>query len=702
MTRDTTMEDPGEFIEQLLRFAAARRASDLHLADGKRPRVRVDGMLRLINLPCLRNGELEACLDTLMNDAQREQRKAASRCVFMHTIAKLARFRIRMFTHHQGVGAAIRLLPHEVPRLDTSGPPRGFSAVSGGAGIVFVTGPAGCGRTTMLASMLLAIGTLGLDRIVSIGRPGEFDLADQLPALTQIDLTQTAGGCPAAIREARATGAKVIAVDDASDPATMIEALQAAQGCLVLCGLRVANTRYAVYEIIRRCPQGEETARGLLADTFRAAFSQRWIRTVGEGRTLAFEVLLGTPAVRNLLRAITTSSPLYSLIQTHVHFGFQTFDQDVRRLLHQGRISLSEAASHLVNPQHIGGRDGDSGLYPCEEGGVAPAVPAGLFAPEALEDPQVFERVARLREGLIVVAGPPASGRSATAAYLLNLVMAKWQRHIVTLECRVEHAFEEGMDDRRLVTRHELRAGRVDLADAVSAALGEDPDVLFLAVEPDAAALMLLMDAANSGVLVVIALPALSAAGAIKYLRDRMPASEWPGSNENRRLAIPAVFAQRLVPRVNGGRVAAYDIRMNGQPGTQTFAQHLSRLVEAGTVGADDAKLAIPGQTTQTTLGFAFKCPLPLAEMKPRLDALGPTPWSEGDSERHGDYLGGKLTAEAVGRIYKMREGFVVNLRFFSTNGDPLSQLAMAKERLLTKVLPAVEAREVKPADPLD
>jgi twitching motility protein PilT len=585
------MDDPRDFIEQLLRFAVASHASDLHLADGKRLRLRVDGVLRLINLPSLIDGDVEGCLDALMNDAQREQWKAFRRCELMHTIAKLARFRIRMFTQHQGAGAAIRVLPNEVPRLDTFGPPNGFSAVSSGAGIVFVTGPAGCGRTTVLASMLLAIGSLGPNRMVSIGRPLEFDLSDRLRDLTQVDLTHTAGGYSAAIRTASAAGAKVIAVDDASDRATMIEALRAAKlGCLVLCGLRVANTRYAIYEIIRRCPEGEEIARQLLADTFRAAFAQRWISTVGGGRTLAFEVLLGTGGVRNLLRTITTSSPLYSLIQTHMHRGFQTFDQDVHRLLREGRISFSEAASQSVNPEAIGGRAGDTGLYPAEDCGVV-AASHGMFAPEALEDPEVFERVARCREGLVVVSGPPASGRTATAAYLLSLMMAKWQRHLVTLECPGEQAFEAGMDSTGHVTRHEARAGEVDLTDAVSAALGEDTDVLFVAVEPDAAALLSLMDAANAGLLVVIALPARSAAGAIEYLRSRMPAGEWPDRFENRRLMIRAVFAQRLVPRVGGGRVAAYEIKLDRQTGMQTLAQHLSRLAEAGTISPDDAEL---------------------------------------------------------------------------------------------------------------
>ena len=610
------IDDPGEFVGELLRFAVARHASDIHLAAGKRPILRVHGVLRSINLPYLRDGELGACLATLMNDAQREQWKAAGRCVFMHTIEKLARFRIRMFTQHRGVGAAIRILPHEVPRLDTLGPPSGYSAVSGETGLIIIAGPAGCGRTTMLASMLLAIGSFGPNRMVSFGRPLEFDLADRLPDLTQIDLAQTAGGYPAAIREASCAGAKVIAVDDASDPATMIEVLRAAQqGCLVLCGLRAANTRFALEEIIGRCPEGEETGRRLLADTLRAVFCQHWILTVGGGRTLAFEVALGTPGLNNCIRSYGMRFAYYSLLQTHVQLGFQTFDLDVQRLLREGRISRAEAASHLLNADTVGGRGGDviPGLVPSEDAGAAPAIPSGVFAPEALEDPEVFERVARYREGLIVISGPPASGRSATAAYLLRLIMAKWQRHIVILECRVEHAFEEDMDGRGLVTRHELPSGQVDLADAISAALGEDPDVLFLAVEPDAAALMLLLDAAHSGVLVLVVLPARSPVAALEYLRERIPASERAKRHYEYKLHnLRAAFAQRLVPRVGGGRVAIYEIlvgtpavrniiierrfeqlqscMMMGEKRGQTFAQHLAKLVKAGTVSADDAR----------------------------------------------------------------------------------------------------------------
>ncbi len=104
----------------------------------------------------------------------------------------------------------------------------------------------------------------------------------------------------------------------------------------------------------------------------------------------------------------------------------------------------------------------------------------------------------------------------------------------------------------------------------------------------------------------------------------------------------------------------------------------------------------------QTTLGWRFKSSLSLVEMKKRLDMLGPNPWRDGDSGRHGDYLGGKLTEEAVARIYKVGDGFIVNLRFFSTQGEPVSQLAISKERLVNQVLPATEARDVSPAAPLE
>lgn len=104
----------------------------------------------------------------------------------------------------------------------------------------------------------------------------------------------------------------------------------------------------------------------------------------------------------------------------------------------------------------------------------------------------------------------------------------------------------------------------------------------------------------------------------------------------------------------------------------------------------------------QTTLGWIFKSSLSLVEMKKCLDVLGPKPWSDGDSERHGDYLGGKLTEEAVARIYKVGDGFIVNLRFFSMQGEPVTQLAVSKERLINQVLPTVKARDVRLADPLD
>ena len=104
----------------------------------------------------------------------------------------------------------------------------------------------------------------------------------------------------------------------------------------------------------------------------------------------------------------------------------------------------------------------------------------------------------------------------------------------------------------------------------------------------------------------------------------------------------------------------------------------------------------------RTILGWAFRSPLSLDEMKKRLDEAGPKPWSDGDSAYHGDYLGGTLTAEAVARIYKLRDGFVVNLRFFSEAGDPVAQLASATDDLLHRVLPLVEARDVRSTDPLE
>ncbi len=607
---ESRMGNPGECAERLLRFAAASRASDLHLAAGKRPMFRIDGELRSIR-QYVSEPEFLPALESLMNEAQRAHWRATGSCVFMYSIAKLASYRIRLFTQHRGWGAAIRILPRDPPELGSLGLPAGFTASANRSGtLVLFTGPAGCGRTTSLTSMLLRIGTVGRYPMASIGRLIEFDLAKQLPELTQIDLTQTAGGYPAAIREAISSGALVIAVDDASDPATMIEALRAAQqGLTVLCGLGAANVRSAVDEIIRRCPEGEATGRRLVADTLRMALCQHWVRTVPKGRTLAFEVLIGTPSICSHIRQLGTQFAFYSAMQTGVHMGMQIMGQHIHRLFREGRISSAEARAHGVKSEADGWSSSDAGLEPPVNCGTTSTILQGLFVPEELADPEVFERVTRYRNGLVIVTGPPGSGVSATAAYLLSHILMNEGRHVVTLESQVEHAFEEGLQGH--VTRHELQAGQGDLADAVGAALSEDPDVLFLGVEPDAATLTLLLDAAHSRVLVLIVLPARSVVDAAKYLVNRIPACEQP--NAHYPCMVRAVVAQRLLPRVGGGRVAVYEILVGmpaarnlielrrfdqlqqyletGQMGMQTFDRHVSRLVEAGTVSAGSTRL---------------------------------------------------------------------------------------------------------------
>jgi len=627
-------------LERLLRLAVQERASDIHLGSGRRPILRVDGELR----PAMAEGPgewaFDAELGALMNHAQRARWKTTGRCEFVYSIANLARFRIRMLCQHRGSGAAIRVLPHAIPRLDRLTTQQ-LAPTRSDNGLIVIAGGAGCGRTTTLASLLLEIGRR--DRIVTIGRFVELDLSDRLENLVQIGLGETGQDYAGAIREACQADAKVITVDDAQDPSTMREALNAVhRGCLVLCGLAAANPRWAVEEIVRHDPEGSDAPRRLLADTLRAAFSQRWIGTLDGGRLLAFEVLLGTMALASHIRKSGTRFAMYSMMQTGQAMGNQTLDQDLLRLLREGRISRAEAMMHAVDPDAVA--ESAPGTPEIHDAARFSTKPHAAFQPEALVDPQVFARVARHREGLIVVSGSPSSGRAVTAAHVLSLVAARRRRHIVTVEDPAEEAVYEDSDEVGPVTQCVLGGASFDVADVVSfvldqnpnassmafdeaalraqldsarsanlsaavrAALGQDPDVLYVSVEPDAATLQILTTAADLGVLVILVLGERSAAAAVEFLAGGFDGSQW------RPFRLLAAFAQRLVPRAGGGRVAVYEI-MVGTPavrnilreqrlqllsatlesghkvGMQTFAQHLAKLVDAGIVLAEDAEL---------------------------------------------------------------------------------------------------------------
>jgi twitching motility protein PilT len=340
-------------ITELLAFSVKNKASDLHLSSGLPPMIRVDGDVRRINIPALDHKQVHALIYDIMSDKQRRDYEEFLETDFSFEIPGLARFRVNAFNQNRGAGAVFRTIPSEVLTLDELACPPVFrELIDQPQGLILVTGPTGSGKSTTLAAMVDHINKNEYGHILTVEDPIEFVHTSQKCLINQREVHRDTHGFSEALRSALREDPDYILVGELRDLETIRLALTAAEtGHLVFGTLHTTGAAKTVDRIVDVFPAGEkEMVRSMLSESLRAVISQTLLKTRdGNGRVAAHEILISTPAVRNLIRE-NKIAQINSTLQTGQTHGMQTLDQSLQALVRQGVISPDVARS---KGQHV-------------------------------------------------------------------------------------------------------------------------------------------------------------------------------------------------------------------------------------------------------------------------------------------------------------------------------------------------------------
>jgi twitching motility protein PilT len=338
-------------VAQLLAFGVKQNASDLHLSAGMPPMIRVDGDMRRIDLPVLDHKAVYDMIYDIMNDKQRKNFEGFLECDFSFEIAELARFRVNAFNHHRGAGAAFRTIPSKISSLEELHCPDIFAdIVSHPRGIVLVTGPTGSGKSTTLAAMVNHKNESEYGHILTVEDPIEFLHESKRCLVNQREVHRDTLEFSAALRSALREDPDTILVGEMRDLETIRLALTAAEtGHLVFATLHTSSAAKSVDRIIDVFPAAEkDMVRAMLSESLQAVISQTLLKRPGGGRVAAHEIMLGTPAIRNLIRENKVAQ-MYSAIQTGGQHGMQTLDQCLQNMARQGLITNDLARQKAAN-----------------------------------------------------------------------------------------------------------------------------------------------------------------------------------------------------------------------------------------------------------------------------------------------------------------------------------------------------------------
>ncbi len=339
-------------ITELLAFAVKNKASDLHLSAGLPPMIRVHGDVRRINLPPLEHKEVHAMVYDIMNDAQRKQLEETWECDFSFAVPNLARFRVNAFQQNRGAGAVFRTIPSKVLTLEELNCPKIFKEIAHQPrGIVLVTGPTGSGKSTTLAAMLDYVNENEYGHILTVEDPIEFVHESKRCLVNQREVHRDTMSFNNALRAALREDPDVILVGEMRDLETIRLALTAAEtGHLVFGTLHTSSAAKTIDRIVDVFPAAEkDMVRSMLSESLRAVISQTLLKTKdGQGRVVAHEIMIGTPAIRNLIRE-NKIAQMYSSIQTGQNIGMQTLDQCLVDLVRRNVVSAAEARVKAQN-----------------------------------------------------------------------------------------------------------------------------------------------------------------------------------------------------------------------------------------------------------------------------------------------------------------------------------------------------------------
>ena len=339
-------------VSDLLAFSVKNKASDLHLSAGLPPMIRVHGDVRKINMPAMDHSQVHDMVYDIMNDGQRKFYEENLECDFSFEIPNLARFRVNAFNQQRGAGAVFRTIPSKVLTLEQLNCPAIFKEISATPrGIVLVTGPTGSGKSTTLAAMVDYINENDYGHILTVEDPIEFVHQSKKCLINQREVGPHTLSFANALRSALREDPDVILVGEMRDLETIRLALTAAEtGHLVFGTLHTSSAAKTIDRIVDVFPAAEkEMVRSMLSESLRAVISQTLLKTKDEmGRVAAHEIMIGTPAIRNLIRENKVAQ-MYSAIQTGQNVGMQTLDQNLTELVRRNVISVAEARGKAAN-----------------------------------------------------------------------------------------------------------------------------------------------------------------------------------------------------------------------------------------------------------------------------------------------------------------------------------------------------------------
>ncbi len=342
-------------ITELLAFAVKNGASDLHLSAGLPPMIRVDGDVRRINVPPMAHKDVHRLVYDIMNDKQRKDYEEYLETDFSFEIKGLSRFRVNAFNQNRGAGAVFRAIPSKILTMEELNCPAIFKDIADTPrGLALVTGPTGSGKSTTLAAMIDYINEGHHGHILTLEDPIEFVHESKKCLVNQREVHRDTLGFSEALRSALREDPDVILVGEMRDLETIRLALEAAEtGHMVFGTLHTSSAAKTIDRIIDVFPAAEkDMVRSMLSESLRAVICQTLLKKVGGGRIPAHEIMIGLPAIRNLIRENKVAQ-MYSAIQTGQQYGMQTLDQNLKTLVEKGMVSKQEARSKAANKETI-------------------------------------------------------------------------------------------------------------------------------------------------------------------------------------------------------------------------------------------------------------------------------------------------------------------------------------------------------------
>ena len=348
-------------LDDLLRLLVRNEGSDLHMRAHEPPVFRIHGDLRRTTFPALTPEDIKGIIYPVMGPDRIARYERELECDLAYQIKGLARFRVNVFKQQDSPGAVMRLIPIRVQTLDELGLPAVLKEVAIlPRGLVLVTGPTGSGKSTTLAAMVNHINENKPVHIITIEDPIEFMHQDKTAALNQREVEMDTHSFAEALKHVMRQNPDVILVGEMRDNETMQLAITAAEtGHLVFSTVHTTDAAQTIDRIVDVFePERQEQIRMQLAITLQAVISMTLLPRVDRpGRVAAFEIMIATPAIRNMIREQKTHQ-LYGAIQTGAEMGMQTLDNHLLELYRSGVVSFEMALSKSSNPNEFTARVG--------------------------------------------------------------------------------------------------------------------------------------------------------------------------------------------------------------------------------------------------------------------------------------------------------------------------------------------------------